>query len=216
MNTRFSVIYRVKCNDKWFLFNRSVDLQKISSNLLKVLQVIGVDISSGVFSDIFTNNINYDTLQVIKYCYDLPNINSSDQAKLNQMKKEIAETLENTYYSIDSILDSASDKIIEERFADGFRVGLNRWLESIGSALYDYREKYKDLCEAYRKRTISTIETDYKTYKNHFYTKIKEMGGIMIRQNIPLPGTPSSFKDPEFGVIINAAGDIYSYTKYDL
>ena len=101
---RFSTIYRIKIGSSWFVFNRSVDPSIISKRLFPVLDAIGLEISDKVIRGIFNECINCDTLEVLGRYYEYPNIGLEDQKKLNELKREFADKLENTYYRVNEAL----------------------------------------------------------------------------------------------------------------
>lgn len=171
---RFSTIYRIKIGSSWFVFNRSVDPSIISKRLFPVLDAIGLEISDKVIRGIFSECINCDTLEVLGRYYEYPNIGLEDQKKLNELKREFADKLENTYYRVNEALSKELEDQVNVRFTTGFTTGVAMWLRGIADALNDYSKKI-DMSEFFK--------SELSSYTDEIRYRKKRLDGYNVRDN---------------------------------
>lgn len=181
---RFSTIYRIKIGSSWFVFNRSVDPSIISNRLFPVLDAIGLEISDKVIRGIFDECINCDTLEVLGRYYEYPNIGLEDQKKLNELKREFADKLENTYYRVNDTLSNELEAQVKLRFSTGFTTGVAMWLRGIADALNDYSKKL-DMSEFFKSELSSyTDEIRYRKKRLDGYNARDNFMNQQIREKI--------------------------------
>lgn len=181
---RFSTIYRIKIGSSWFVFNRSVDPSIISNRLLPVLDAIGLEISDKVIRGIFNECINCDTLEVLGRYYEYPNIGLEDQKKLNELKREFADKLENTYYRVNDTLSKELEDQVNLRFSTGFTTGVIMWLRRIADALNNYSKKI-DMSEFFKSELSSyTDEIRYREKRLDGYNARDNFMNQQIREKI--------------------------------
>ena len=183
---RFSTIYRIKIGSSWLVFNRSIEPSSISNALFPVLDAIGLELSDKVIGGIIANYINCDTLEVLGRYYEYPNINHKDQSKLNELKREFAYKLENTYYRTNEVLSKELEDQVNLRFITGFTTGVSMWLRGIAKALNKYSKKtnmsefFKSELAAYteeveyRKKILNGYETRNNFMNQQIREKIKQ------------------------------------------
>lgn len=171
---RFSTIYRIKIGSSWFVFNRSIDPSIISNRLLPVLDAIGLEISDKVIRGIFGEYIDCDTLEVLGRYYEYPNIGLEDQKKLNELKREFADQLENTYYRVNDTLSKELEDQVNLRFSTGFTTGVAMWLRGIADALNDYSKKL-DMSEFFK--------SELSSYTDEIKYRKKILDGYNVRDN---------------------------------
>lgn len=181
---RFSTIYRIKIGSSWFVFNRSVDPSIISNRLFPILDAIGLEISDKVIRGIFNECINCDTLEVLGRYYEYPNIGLEDQKKLNELKREFADKLENTYYRVNEALSKELEDQVNLRFTTGFTTGVAMWLRKIADALNDYSKKI-DMSEFFKSELSSyTDEIRYRKKRLDGYNARDNFMNQQIREKI--------------------------------
>lgn len=181
---RFSTIYRIKIGSSWFVFNRSVDPSIISNRLFPVLDAIGLEISDKVIRGIFNECINCDTLEVLGRYYEYPNIGLEDQKKLNELKREFADKLENTYYRVNDTLSKELEDQVNLRFSTGFTNGVVMWLRRIADALNNYSKKI-DMSEFFKSELSSyTDEIRYREKRLDGYNARDNFMNQQIREKI--------------------------------
>lgn len=181
---RFSTIYRIKIGSSWFVFNRSVDPSIISNRLFPVLDAIGLEISDKVIRGIFNECINCDTLEVLGRYYEYPNIGLEDQKKLNELKREFADKLENTYYRVNDTLSNELEAQVKLRFSTGFTTGVAMWLRGIADALNNYSKKL-DMSEFFKSELSSyTDEIRYRKKRIDGYNARDNFMNQQIREKI--------------------------------
>ena len=171
---RFSTIYRIKIGSSWFVFNRSIYPNSISNALFPVLDAIGLELSDKVIGDIIANYINCDTLEVLGRYYEYPNIECGDQKKLNELKREFADKLENTYYRVNEVLSKELEDQVNLRFITGFTTGVSMWLRGIADALNDYSKKL-DMSEFFK--------SELSSYTDEIIYRKKRLDGYNARNN---------------------------------
>ena len=171
---RFSTIYRIKIGSSWFVFNRSVTPAIISNRLFPVLDAIGLAISDKVIGIIFGEYINCDTLEVLGRYYEYPNVEREDQKELNMLKKEFADTLENTYYRVNKALSKELEDQVNLRFTTGFTTGVAMWLRGIADALNNYSKKL-DMSEFFK--------SELSSYTDEIRYRKKRLDGYNVRDN---------------------------------
>lgn len=181
---RFSTIYRIKIGSSWFVFNRSVDPGIISNRLLPVLDAMGLEIRDKTIGEIFGEYINCDTLEVLGRYYEYPNEYNRDQTKLNELKREFAYKLENTYYRVNETLSKELEDQINLRFTTGFTTGVAMWLRGIADALNDYSKKI-DMSEFFKSELSSyTDEIRYRKKRLDGYNARDNFMNQQIREKI--------------------------------
>lgn len=181
---RFSTIYRIKIGSSWFVFNRSVDPTIICNRLFPILDAIGLEISDKVIGGIIGGYINCDTLEVLGRYYEYPNIGHEDQKKLNELKREFAYKLENTYYRVNETLSKELEDQVNLRFTTGFTTGVAMWLRGIADALNDYSKKI-DMSEFFKSELSSyTDEIRYRKKKLDGYNARDNFMNQQIREKI--------------------------------
>ena len=171
---RFSTIYRIKIGSSWFVFNRSVDSSSISNRLFPILDAMGLEISDKLIGGIIANYINCDTLEVLGRYYEYPNIEHEDQKKLNELKREFADKLENTYYRVNEVLSKELEDQVNLRFTTGFTTGVAMWLRGIADALNDYSKKI-DMSEFFK--------SELSSYTDEIRYRKKRLDGYNVRDN---------------------------------
>lgn len=181
---RFSTIYRIKIGSSWFVFNRSVDPGIISNRLFPILDAIGLEISDKVIRGIFSGYINCDELETLGIYYEYPNECNSDQAKLNELKREFADKLENTYYRVNDALSNELEDQVNLRFSTGFTTGVAMWLRGIADALNNYSKKI-DMGEFFKSELSSyTDEIRYRKKRLDGYNARDNFMNQQIREKI--------------------------------
>lgn len=181
---RFSTIYRIKIGSSWFVFNRSISPNSISNALFPVLDAIGLELSDKVIGGIIANYINCDTLEVLGRYYEYPNIECEDQKKLNELKREFADKLENTYYRVNEVLSKELEDQVNLRFITGFTTGVSMWLRGIADALNNYSKKL-DMSEFFKSELSSyTDEIRYRKKRLDGYNARDNFMNQQIREKI--------------------------------
>lgn len=181
---RFSTIYRIKIGSSWLVFNRSIEPSSISNALFPVLDAIGLELSDKVIGGIIANYINCDTLEVLGRYYEYPNEYNRDQAKLNELKREFADHLENTYYRVNDALSNELEDQVNLRFITGFTTGVAMWLRGIADALNDYSKKL-DMSEFFKSELSSyTDEIRYRKKRLDGYNARDNFMNQQIREKI--------------------------------
>lgn len=181
---RFSTIYRIKIGSSWFVFNRSVDPGIISNKLFPVLDAMGLEIRDKTIGEIFGEYINCDTLEVLGRYYEYPNEYNRDQTKLNELKREFADKLENTYYRVNDALSKELEDQVTLRFSTGFTTGIAMWLRKIADALNDYSKKL-DMSEFFKSELSSyTDEIRYRKKRLDGYNARDNFMNQQIREKI--------------------------------
>lgn len=181
---RFSTIYRIKIGSSWLVFNRSISPEIINSSLFPVLDAMGLKITDKVIDDIFHKYICCDILEVLGRYYEYPNEYNRDQAKLNELKREFANKLENTYYKADEVLSKEFEEKVDLRFSTGFTTGLFMWLRRIAKALNEYSEKI-DMGEFFKSELAAyTEEVEYRKKLLDGYNARDNFMNQQIREKI--------------------------------
>ena len=123
---------------------------------------------------IIANYINCDTLEVLGRYYEYPNIEHEDQKKLNELKREFADKLENTYYRVNEVLSKELEDQVNLRFTTGFTTGVAMWLRGIADALNDYSKKI-DMSEFFK--------SELSSYTDEIRYRKKRLDGYNVRDN---------------------------------
>ena len=94
---RFSIIYKTKVEDYWYVFNRVCDYDTgLSSSYLKVLDSIGIKFDAKLIQSRYSIYMQTDKTEILGIYDELPNFELQDQQKLNHLKKEFCDTLNNS------------------------------------------------------------------------------------------------------------------------